>query len=159
MKKFFSKIKDLILRHKLLSAICFLAAIVIIIMFYVFFSLFVGVSNKYGDRLNGISSYQVSTSDKEKITSFLEEKEEVNKASVRVQGKIIYIHIEYKKNATEAKAKEIATASLDKISKKNQEFYDIGYFLTTESKEGEENYFVTTGSKNNESKGISWIKS
>ena len=52
------KIKDLVSRHKLLSAICLLAFIVIIMMMYVFFNLFVGGSNKYGDRLKGIEKHK-----------------------------------------------------------------------------------------------------
>lgn len=60
------KIKDLVSRHKLLSAICLLAFIVIIMMMYVFFNLFVGGSNKYGDRLKGIENHKVEKKNKKK---------------------------------------------------------------------------------------------
>ena len=50
----FKKIKNLLSRHKILAVICLLALIVIIILFYMFCSIFVGGSDKYGNRLDGI---------------------------------------------------------------------------------------------------------
>lgn len=154
------KIKDLILRHKLLSAICLLALIVIIMMMYVFFNLFVGGSNKYGDRLKGIESHKVEKKEQEEVVSFLKEKNEVNDASIRIQGKIIYIHIEYTRETSLDTAKAIATESLAKISNDEKKFYDIGYYLTQVSDENQEDKgFVVTGNKSNELDSISWIKS
>ncbi len=154
------KIKDLILRHKLLSAICLLALIVIIMMMYVFFNLFVGGSNKYGDRLKGIESHKVEKKEQEEVVSFLKEKNEVNDASIRIQGKIIYIHIEYTRETSLDTAKAIATESLAKISDDEKKFYDIGYYLTQVSDENQEDKgFVVTGNKSNELDSISWIKS
>ncbi len=154
------KIKDLILRHKLLSAICLLALIVIIMMMYVFFNLFVGGSNKYGDRLKGIESHKVEKKEQEEVVSFLKEKNEVNDASIRIQGKIIYIHIEYTRETSLDTAKAIATESLAKISDDEKKFYDIGYYLTQVSDENQEDKgFIVTGNKSNELDSISWIKS
>ena len=154
------KIKDLILRHKLLSAICLLALIVIIMMMYVFFNLFVGGSNKYGDRLKGIESHKVEKKEQEEVVSFLKEKNEVNDASIRIQGKIIYIHIEYTRETSLDTAKAIATESLAKISNDEKKFYDIGYYLTQVSDENQEDKgFIVTGNKSNELDSISWIKS
>ncbi len=154
------KIKDLILRHKLLSAICLLALIVIIMMMYVFFNLFVGGSNKYGDRLKGIESHKVEKKEQEEVVSFLKEKNEVNDASIRIQGKIIYIHIEYTRETSLDTAKAIATESLAKISNDEKKFYDIGYYLTqTSDDNSEDKGFIVTGNKSNELDSISWIKS
>ena len=91
--KFLKAIKDLILRHKLLTLICFLAFIVVIILISVFFEMFVGGNGKYGTRLNGIEDFAISNKEKKEVVSFLEEKDTVNEASVRVQGKIVYINI------------------------------------------------------------------
>ena len=154
------KIKDLVSRHKLLSAICLLALIVIIMMMYVFFNLFVGGSNKYGDRLKGIESHKVEKKEQEEVVSFLKEKNEVNDASIRIQGKIIYIHIEYTRETSLDTAKAIATESLAKISNDEKKFYDIGYYLTQVSDENQEDKgFIVTGNKSNELDSISWIKS
>lgn len=154
------KIKDLVSRHKLLSAICLLAFIVIIMMMYVFFNLFVGGSNKYGDRLKGIESHKVEKKEQEEVVSFLKEKNEVNDASIRIQGKIIYIHIEYTRETSLDTAKAIATESLAKISNDEKKFYDIGYYLTqTSDDNSEDKGFIVTGNKSNELDSISWIKS
>lgn len=154
------KIKDLVSRHKLLSAICLLALIVIIMMMYVFFNLFVGGSNKYGDRLKGIESHKVEKKQQEEVVSFLKEKNEVNDASIRIQGKIIYIHIEYTRETSLDTAKAIATESLAKISNDEKKFYDIGYYLTqTSDDNSEDKGFIVTGNKSNELDSISWIKS
>ena len=154
------KIKDLVSRHKLLSAICLLALIVIIMMMYVFFNLFVGGSNKYGDRLKGIESHKVEKKEQEEVVSFLKEKNEVNDASIRIQGKIIYIHIEYTRETSLDTAKAIATESLAKISDDEKKFYDIGYYLTqTSDDNSEDKGFIVTGNKSNELDNISWIKS
>ena len=160
MKNFFKSIGNLIRRHKLLFTICLCAFIIIIVMMYIFFSLFIGGTDKYGDRLQGIDEHKISNSDKEEVTSFLEEKEEVTTATMRTQGKIIYIHIEFKKEVSLDRAKEIANESLSKIEDEEKKFYDINFSLTQEKTEdNEENTFVVTGSKNSQLDHISWIKS
>lgn len=160
MKKFFSGIFDLIKRHKLLSMICLLAFVVVIILFYIFFSLFIGGSDKYGDRLDGINDVKITESTKKEVASKLEDYAEVVEASCRVQGKIIYIHIKFQADTSLDKAKEIAQESLDLFDKDEKSFYDIGFYLIQEQKEGEETQgFVVTGSKNAKLDSISWIKS
>ena len=102
----------------------------------------------------------VSKSEQNDLTSYLKEKAEVDEASIRVQGKIIYIHIVYNRDVSLDKAKEIAAESLTKITDANKKYYDIGYYLTQKETENKEDKgFVVTGSKNNEKDGISWIKS
>lgn len=160
MKKLLKNIKDLILRHKLLSTICLLALIVIIIMIYIFFNVFVGGTGKYGDRLDGIEEVTISSKEKKEVVSFLEEKEEITNASVRVQGKIIYINITFTRTTSLDKAKEIATSTLEKFDEDEKDFYDIGYFLTQEeTKDSEDTGFIVTGTKNAKLDTISWIKS
>lgn len=160
MKKFLKGLKDLILRHKLLSAICLLAFIIIIIMMYVFFNVFIGGNGKYGNRLKGIEAVELSEKELTKVEKTIEEKEEVTSASVRVQGKIIYIHIELNRSTSLNRAKEIAVTSLDEFSKKEKEFYDFGYSLTQVKEEGKDDKgYVVTGTKNAKLDSISWIKS
>ena len=149
MKKFFKGIKDLILRHKLLTIICILALIVGIILINVFFSMFVGGSGKYGDRLKGI----------EEVT-FLEEKDTVVDASVRVQGKIVYINIIFTRDTSLDRAKAVATETLALFEDEEKEYYDFGYFLTQEEvSDTEDKGFIITGSKNAKLESITWIKS
>lgn len=160
MKKFLKNVKDLILRHKLLTIICLLAFIVIIIMMYIFFNMFVGGNGKYGTRLDGIEEVTISSKAKKEVVSFLEEKDQVTEASVRVQGKIIYINIVFTRDTKLDKAKAIATETLAHFDDDEKEFYDIGYFLTQEEVEdSEDKGFYITGTKNAKLESISWIKS
>lgn len=159
--KFFRSIKDLILRHKLLTIICFLAMIIVVFLVVVFFDMFIGGSNKYGNRLKGIDDVVISSKLKKDVVSFLEEKEEyVDNASVRVQGKIIYINIVFTRKASLDKAKAIATETLAKFDEDEKEYYDFGYFLTqVEVEDKEDKGYVITGSKNAKLESISWIRS
>ncbi len=157
MKKFFNWLKGLIWRHKLLSLICFMAAAIIIFMLYVFFSLFIGGNDKYGDRLKGINKVKITESTKSSIVEKLEKKDEVTKASIRIQGKIIYINIKYKEGISIARAKEVAVTSLEEFDKDEKSFYDIGFYLTEEKKDNKG--FKITGNKNAKLDSVSWIKS
>lgn len=160
MKKFLKNIKDLIMRHKLLSIICTLAFIIIIFLMYIFFDLFAVGTNKYGSRLNGIDAVKISSKEQKDIAKELEEMGEVVDANVRIQGKIIYVNITFTRETSLERAKEIATSTLDKFDDKEKKFYDIGYFLTQEeAKDTEEKGFAVTGSKKAKKDNISWIKS
>ena len=160
MKKFFKGVWNLILRHKLLTVICFLAFVIGVILMSVFFSMFVGNNGKYGNRLNGIEEVAISNSEKKEVVSFLEEKEHVTDASVRIQGKIIYINIVFTRETSLDKAKAIATETLALFEEEEKEFYDYGYFLTQEdTEESEDKGFIVTGTKNAKLESITWIKS
>lgn len=158
--KFLKGIKDLILRHKLLTLICFLAFIVVIILISVFFEMFVGGNGKYGTRLNGIEDVAITSKEKKEVESFLEEKETVEDASVRVQGKIVYINIVFTRDASLDKAKAVATETLALFEDEEKEFYDFGYFLTqVEVDDKEDKGYIVTGTKNAKLESITWIKS
>ena len=100
MKKFLIGLKDLILRHKLLSMICILAFTAIMIMLYVFFSIFVSTNNVYGRRLNGIEKVKIAKSELNKKSDKIEKNDEVKSAKVRIQGKIVYFDIIFKKETS-----------------------------------------------------------
>ena len=149
------KKKNIIARHKLLFLICLLAFIITVVLFYIFFSLFIGGNDPYGNRLKGVSSVKITSEHKKEIKTFLEEKEEVKSASIRVQGKIIYVHITTNNGVSLEKAKAIAAETIDKFSDKEKKMYDIGYFL----KEDKEDGYIVTGSKSTASPSVVWIKS
>lgn len=156
----FKKIKNLLSRHKILAVICLLALIVIIILFYMFCSIFVGGSDKYGNRLDGIEEVEISKSEMSDIADAIAKDDSVDSAKVRLQGKIIYIDIVYKKDVSKDKAKEIAVKSLDNFDKKEKEFYDFEYVLTQNVGDNEEDTgFKITGAKTPKTDSISFIKS
>ena len=149
------KKKNIIMRHKLLTGICLLAFIVIVALCYIFFSLFIGGSDPYGDRLKGIDKVKISEKELKGASTFLEEKEEVVKATARIQGKIIYVHITVKDGVSKDAAKGYANEVLGKFKDKEKKYYDFGFFAREEKDDG----FVLTGTKNANSEGIVWIKS
>ena len=154
MKKFLIGIRDLLWRHKLLSLICFLAFVAIMIMLYVFFSIFVSGSDVYGRRLMGIEEVKISRSELNKEKDTIEKISEVKTAKVRLQGKIIYFDIVFTKGTSKDKAKEIAKKTLEDFSKDEKEFYDFEYILTSEDEKG----FKITGTSGPKTGGISFIK-
>ncbi len=155
MKKIFSNIWSLIKRHKLLTIICTFAIILLIVMSVFLFSFFVGGNDKYGNRLEGIEEVKVTKKDKKELVEYLEEYGEVASATVRIQGKIIYINIKFKEETKLDIAKKIANNSLKEIDEDKLKFYDLGYFLTLEGDEG----FNVTGTKKAKLEEISWNKS
>lgn len=156
----FKKIKNLLSRHKILAVICLLALIVIIILFYMFCSIFVGGSDKYGNRLDGIEEVEISKSEMIDIADDIAKDDSVDSAKVRLQGKIIYIDIVYKKDVSKDKAKEIAVKSLDNFDKKEKKFYDFEYVLTQNVGDNKEDTgFKITGAKTPKTDSISFIKS
>ena len=154
MKKFLLGLRDMLWRHKLLSLICFLAFVAIMIMLYVFFSIFVSGNDVYGRRLMGIEEVKISKSELNKEKETVEKNSEVKTAKVRLQGKIIYFDIVFTKGTSKDKAKDIAKKTLEDFSKDEKEFYDFEYILTSEDAEG----FKITGTSGPKTGGISFIK-
>lgn len=157
MNSFLGKIKDLVSRHRILSMICLLALVIIIILMYIFSSIFTSNGNNYGDRLRGIKDVEVAKSKLSSVSDKIKENSEVTKASVRVQGKIVYLDIEFNADTSLDKAKEIANSSLDNFSDKEKKFYDFEYILY--QKKDDNTGFKITGTKGPKTDGISFIKS
>ena len=123
-------------------------------LFYKYF--YAGVSSsKYGNRLEGIENYKLSDTLEDDIRSLYTKESSVSTVSVLVEGKIIYITIDFKESIKSDKAKTLAVKSLDKIGKENQTFYEIQFILTYSGKEENKN-FPIFGSKNANSLKVVW---
>ena len=127
----------------------------ITIILIVTFKFFISGNNEYGNRLNGIEKVEITKKDMSEIASSIEENEIVKDTSIRLQGKIIYITIKYNEGINKDQAKQVATSTLEKFSTEELEFYDLGYFLSSEG----ENGFNITGSKKANRENISFIRS
>lgn len=153
-------LKNLFSRHKILSIICLLAFIIVVILFYVFCSIFVGGNDKYGNRLDGIKEVQFTKSELSDISKEIEKNGEVDSAKVRVQGKIVYLDIVFTKETSKDKAKEIANKTLDSFEKDELKFYDFEYILTQVGSDDKDDAgFKITGTKGPKTDSISFIKS
>ncbi len=132
--------------------VCFL---MIGFLFYKYF--YSGIStSKYGDtRLEGIENYKLSDTLSEDIASVYAETSSVNKTNVTVEGRVIYITIDFKESIKVDTARDLAIKSLDKIGEENLTYYEIQFILTY-SGETENTNFPVFGSKNANSLKVVW---
>ncbi len=114
-------------------------------------------SNAYGNRLNGIENIKISEKQAKEKADKIAEDEKVEKASVNVKGKIVYITV-YLKDGKREDAETIAIKSLESLlTEDEKEFYDISFAFVkpkVEDKEG----FTMMGYKKSDSTIISWTK-
>lgn len=106
-------------------------------------------SDKYGNRLEDIDSYPVSK-ELASLETFYKESEGVKKASVRLQGKIIYMSVEVDAKLNTDEMQNIATESLDKLTEEQKGYYDLQF---TFKRDG---YPPYTGSKASSRTIITW---
>ena len=150
----------IIKRHKGLAVICLLTAILLIIIFAIFARmLFSTGKSEYGDRLNNVVDIPASTTNK--VVDELENFDEVEEASVRIQGKIVYITITFTESTKKERAKEIATKSLEYYDDEIIECYDFEYLLTQNpilDNEDNDKSYTIAGTKHPDNNYISWTK-
>lgn len=135
-----------------IALVCFvLIGTIIIQCFYVG-----NGTDKYGNRLDGIEERKVTD---EMISEFevkVTEANEVEKTSARLQGRIIYINIDFVGNTSLDIAKSIALKSLDNFTEEYITYYDFHFTLkctNTETSDG----FLISGAKNKNGSGpIIW---
>ncbi len=131
--------------------VCF---VIIGIMFYKYF--YSGISTtKYGDRLDGIENYKLSDTLESDIKSLYEKTSSINKVSIDVKGRIIYINIAFKESVKVDTAKSEAVKALDKIGEENLKYYDVQFVLTYSGDEENSN-FPIFGAKSANSLKVVW---
>ena len=134
----------------LILLVCFA---VIGFLFYKFFYAGAG-NNKYGDRLEGIESYPLPETLSEDIKGIYAEDDSVKEVVVNVEGKIIYIDIDFAKAIGRGDATSKAEKALEKIGTENLTFYEVQFLLTYSGEE--ENIFPIFGMKNANSLKVVW---
>lgn len=128
--------------------VCFIA---ICLLFYKYF--YAGTSEtKYGDRLDGIENYVLSSTLEDDVKKIYTNDKSVGEISVKTQGKIIYINIGFVESVKVADAQTLAVKALDAIGEENLNYYEVQYILTCTD---DENYPVF-GSKNANSSKVVW---
>lgn len=110
-------------------------------------------NDKYGDRLNGIESVQITEDKTNEMVNSIKENELVDNASVSVKGKIIYITVSLKDGKI-TDAQSIAVKSLSSLSEDEKAFYDINFAFT----KNEDETFPIMGYKKSDATIISWSR-
>lgn len=112
-------------------------------------------SDKYGERLEGISNYEISDSRLSDYQNNTAANEKVKSAQIRLQGKIIYITLQMEEAATLEEAKSIALKSLESFSQEEMGFYDISVTMKKNSSANSDG-FIISGYKNKKTATIVW---
>lgn len=128
--------------------VCFIA---ICILFYKYF--YAGTSEtKYGDRLDEIENYVLSSTLEDDIKKVYIEDKAVTNVSINNQGKIVYINIEFASGTKVADAKTLAAKALGPIGEDNLTYYEIQFLLKSKDTEG----FPIFGSKSANNTKVVW---
>lgn len=143
------KINEFIKNNKGLSILILLGVLFLIIISIILFQFLKEKnSNKYGTRLDGIEKVKISKKKMTDIENTIKENEIVEKTSIRIQGKIVYINITYKTDTDVDDAKELANNILDEFDEDELKFYDFSCFLVElDDKDDETDEFKITGNK------------
>lgn len=114
---------------------------------------FVAQSNTspYGDRLEEIGEHELGSTLSD-LETFYKEQTGVNNATVRLQGKIIYVTVDVADDIKNEEIQNITTSSLEKIGEENRNYYDIQFIFTRPS------YNAFFGSKISTNTNITWSK-
>lgn len=152
-KERFSKIKNFYKTNRIYCILMIISVICLIMLGSGVILYFVhqASSNKYGNRLDGISEYKVDTELKS-IESYFKESDKVKEVEVRLQGKIIYIDVEVDEKTTNEEIQNLSNESLTKLTDEQKEFYDIQYIYMRN------NLTPMFGSKSSHNKIITWAK-
>ena len=129
-----------------LLGILLVCIIAIGILFYKFFYAGAG-GTKYGNRLNGIENYPLS--------SLYSDNSKVGTVKVNTEGRVIYVDIDFKESLKVNEAKSLAEKALEKIGENNLTYYDVHFILTYSGEEENEN-FPLFGAKSSNSLKVVW---
>ena len=151
---------ELIKRHKGLALVGGLTLILVIILLIIFSRMIFSTGKtEYGDRLNNIVKINKKVLEDNKKE--LEELDEVKKATIRTQGKIIYTIMTVTDKTSKDKAKEIAKDTITKYDEKVIECYDFEFLITQEpilDKDGNDSAYTISGTKHPDNENISWTR-
>ncbi len=114
-------------------------------------------TDAYGDRLNGIENVKITDKHKDEVIAGIKENKMVDKVTINVKGKLIYINV-YLNSGKKEDAQSIAIKSLDLLTEEEKEFYDINFTFSKESKSEQEASFIMMGYKKSDATIISWTK-
>lgn len=143
MKKLWKQNRVLVVLIFILLA-CFVAICSVAITFF-----YNKDVTEYGDRLENIEDYPIDKALEEKYENSVMEKEHVEKVTLHVKGRIIYINLNFDSEIPLEDAKSVATASLDNFEEKYLKYYDVEFVMKSEN-------FTIIGAKNAVSDLVAW---
>ena len=94
-------------------------------------------NDTYGNRLNGIESMEISDNEKDEIVNAIKESDKVDKATVNIKGKIIYVNV-YLLDGNRDLANSIAVKVLNTLNEEKKEEVKVEEPKLEESKSNDE---------------------
>ena len=141
------KLKNLWANNRILLILGIILVVCIIAIIIVFLTYFVGTKKSvYGSRFDNMKTH-IKEAEQNSYIQALEERSGVEKASLRVQGKTIYVRVIFKDDIKLDDAKKIIDSSLEKFSDDIKETYDINFTIKNTS-------FVLMGARNSSGNGL-----
>ena len=124
---------------------CILISFILLLKYFYFGN----GQSKYGDRLQGIVN--IDDNRLNDIKSSIQMEEKVSSVSININGKIIYIKINFNESATLVEAQSVAVKSLEKFSDEEKNCYDFEYTLHLEK-----DSLIIMGAKNVNGSNLVW---
>jgi len=150
------KFKKIYRDNRIFVILMIIVAICVVFIAVGLFKLFFGNgADKYGDRLDGIKTVEISDSKISSAKNMIEEEESVISTSITVTGRVIYVSINFNDTVTLEDAKLKAAKSLENFTDEEQAFYDLNYTIkqtSTETTDG----FLVMGAKNANGTKFEW---
>ncbi len=146
-----SKLKKVWNENKILFVLGAIILVCLIIVIVVSLTFFYGSSESpYGHRLDITEKVPLKDDLLKDLKNTLESTEKVSKASVTLQGKVVYFIITYEVDTDMEKAKEIANSTLEKFSDEELGVYDLQYTIS------DTKYTLMGAHNSNSEESITW---
>lgn len=140
---------------KILMLVSLLCIIVIVTFLLIYF--FGGTSgSKYGNRLDGLSSYIIEDSKIKDITSSISAEKNIKKTTIKLEGKLFYIAIYLEDKAKSIDGVNAATKALELFTEDQIKYYDFNFSIVMDQASSSEDNIYIMGYKNNTSSSITW---
>lgn len=152
-----NKIKRFYKEHRIFTILMAVVLVCVVLIATVLFQCFyVGNgSDKYGNRLEGIEKYKISSSRQKDFENNVANNEKVKSVDIQITGKIVYITMEIEPGVALVEAQSIAQKSLENFNEKEKGFYDFNITLKQGASDKGEG-FIISGAKNKNGVGLVW---
>lgn len=131
---------NFIKEHKIIAAIMIVIIIFVVIILFLFTlkSFSVDLSkNEYGDRLKGIEKVMIDDKTENKIKEEMKKKDEIESASCRQQGRLLYVTLRVKEEVTLDASKQLANSVLEHLNDAQKKYYDIQILIENKNDKAE----------------------
>lgn len=156
MKNIMKNIKKFYKEHRIFSILMAVVIVCVILLCTLLIQCFyTGNKDKYGDRLEDISKYEIKEEKLTEIETKIASQKDVEKVNIYRTGRIIYSELKFKGEVEKLAAQNVAINLLDEFSTDEKSYYDFHFELEKEETTTSEG-FLLQGCRNSNGNGLSW---